>query len=151
VGTFQVESRAQMATLPIMMPRCFYDVAIEVAIIRPGPIVGDLVHPYLNRRCGREPVDYIHPACKPTLERTSATTGYEWQFNVNWAVTVDGVEVLRSPAQSWVDEVDDAVGATVLPLAVGKNPVESPPLRGLAGAIFEAPVTKDGIHRTSRT
>ncbi|WAC19056.1 error-prone DNA polymerase [Luteolibacter sp. SL250] len=70
VGTFQVESRAQMATLPIMRPRCFYDVAIEVAIIRPGPIVGDLVHPYLNRRCGREPVDYIHPACKPTLERT---------------------------------------------------------------------------------
>jgi error-prone DNA polymerase len=70
VGTFQVESRAQMATLPIMKLRCFYDLAIEVAIIRPGPIVGDLVHPYLNRRCGREPVDYIHPACKATLERT---------------------------------------------------------------------------------
>jgi len=70
IGTFQVESRAQMATLPIMQPRCFYDVAIEVAIIRPGPIVGDLVHPYLNRRCGREAVDYIHPACEPTLRRT---------------------------------------------------------------------------------
>ncbi len=70
VGTFQVESRAQMATLPVMRPRTFYDLAIEVAIIRPGPIVGDLVHPYLNRRCGREPADYIHPACKPILERT---------------------------------------------------------------------------------
>jgi error-prone DNA polymerase len=70
IGTFQVESRAQMATLPIMRPRTFYDLAIEVAIIRPGPIVGDLVHPYLNRRNGREKIDYIHPACEETLRRT---------------------------------------------------------------------------------
>lgn len=70
VGTFQVESRAQMATLPIMQPRTFYDLAIEVALIRPGPIVGDLVHPYLNRRNGREPVDCIHPAFEPVLGRT---------------------------------------------------------------------------------
>lgn len=70
IGTFQVESRAQMATLPIMQPKNFYDVAIEVAIIRPGPIVGDLVHPYLNRRTGRESIDYIHPDFKPILERT---------------------------------------------------------------------------------
>jgi error-prone DNA polymerase len=70
VGTFQVESRAQMATLPILRPKSFYDVAIEVAIIRPGPIVGDLVHPYLNRRTGREPVDFIHPSFKKILGRT---------------------------------------------------------------------------------
>jgi len=70
IGTFQVESRAQMATLPIMRPQTFYDLAIEVAIIRPGPIVGDLVHPYLNRRNGREPVDLIHPDLAPILERT---------------------------------------------------------------------------------
>jgi error-prone DNA polymerase len=70
IGTFQVESRAQMATLPIMRPATFYDLAIEVAIIRPGPIVGDLVHPYLNRRRGYEPVDFIHPACEETLRRT---------------------------------------------------------------------------------
>lgn len=70
IGTFQVESRAQMATLPIMRPRTFYDVAIEVAIIRPGPIVGDLVHPYLNRRTGHEEIDYIHPDFQPVLERT---------------------------------------------------------------------------------
>lgn len=70
IGTFQVESRAQMATLPIMRPATFYDLAIEVAIIRPGPIVGDLVHPYLNRRNGRDAVDYIHPACEETLKRT---------------------------------------------------------------------------------
>ncbi len=70
IGTFQVESRAQMATLPILRPQTFYDVAIQVAIIRPGPIVGDLVHPYLNRRGGREKIDYIHPACEETLRRT---------------------------------------------------------------------------------
>jgi len=70
VGTFQVESRAQMATLPIMRPKNFYDLVIEVALIRPGPIVGDLVHPYLNRRNGREPVDCIHPDFQPVLERT---------------------------------------------------------------------------------
>ncbi len=70
IGTFQVESRAQMATLPILRPRIFYDLVVEVAIIRPGPIVGDLVHPYLRRRSGREPVDCIHPACEETLGRT---------------------------------------------------------------------------------
>jgi error-prone DNA polymerase len=70
IGTFQVESRAQMATLPIMKPKTFYDVAIQVAIIRPGPIVGDLVHPYLNRRNGREPIDFIHPSLEPILQRT---------------------------------------------------------------------------------
>ena len=70
VGTFQVESRAQMATLPIMQPRKFYDLAVEVAIIRPGPIVGDLVHPYLNRRTGREDIEYIHPDFEPILKRT---------------------------------------------------------------------------------
>jgi len=70
VGTFQVESRAQMATLPIMRPKCFYDVAVQVAIIRPGPIVGDLVHPYLNRRNGHEKVDYIDPCFEGILERT---------------------------------------------------------------------------------
>ena len=70
VGTFQVESRAQMATLPIMQPRCFYDLAVEVAIIRPGPIVGDLVHPYLNRRTKREQIEYIHPDFEPILKRT---------------------------------------------------------------------------------
>jgi len=70
IGTFQVESRAQMATLPIMKPRNFYDLAVEVAIIRPGPIVGDLVHPYLNRRTDREKIDYIHPLFEPILKRT---------------------------------------------------------------------------------
>ena len=70
IGVFQIESRAQMATLPRMKPACFYDVVIEVAIIRPGPIVGKLVHPYLNRRSGKEKVDYIAGCFEPVLERT---------------------------------------------------------------------------------
>ncbi len=70
VGVFQIESRAQMATLPRLRPRCFYDLVIEVALIRPGPIQGDSVHPYIRRRHGREPITYIHPSLKPALERT---------------------------------------------------------------------------------
>src|SRR5205807_1847840 len=62
IGVFQVESRAQMATLPRLKPATFYDIVVEVAIIRPGPIVGQMVHPYLNRRAGREPVVYPHPS-----------------------------------------------------------------------------------------
>jgi error-prone DNA polymerase len=80
VGTFQVESRAQMATLPILRPRCFYDVAVEVAIIRPGPIVGEMRHPYLNRRSGLEPVDHIHPLCQPILERTLGVILFQEQI-----------------------------------------------------------------------
>ncbi len=70
IGVFQIESRAQMATLPRMKPKCFYDVVIEVAIIRPGPIQGDMVHPYLARRAGKEPVTYFDERLKPILERT---------------------------------------------------------------------------------
>lgn len=70
VGTFQVESRAQMATLTILRPNTFYEVAIQVAIVRPGPIVGNLLHPYLRRRNGLEEPDWIHESFKPILERT---------------------------------------------------------------------------------
>jgi error-prone DNA polymerase len=70
VGVFQVESRAQMAMLPRMRPRCFYDLVIEVAIVRPGPIQGGMVHPYLRRRQGLEPVSYPSNDVKDVLERT---------------------------------------------------------------------------------
>lgn len=70
VGVFQIESRAQMAMLPRLRPRCYYDLVIEVAIIRPGPIQGDMVHPYLRRRCGEEPVSYPSPEVESVLERT---------------------------------------------------------------------------------
>ncbi|GAB2482125.1 error-prone DNA polymerase [Jatrophihabitans fulvus] len=70
VGVFQVESRAQMATLPRLKPDCFYDLACEVALIRPGPIQGDSVHPFIRRKNGEEPITYPHPRLKPALERT---------------------------------------------------------------------------------
>jgi len=70
IGVFQIESRAQMAMLPRLQPKCFYDLVIEVAIVRPGPIQGDMVHPYLRRRRGEEPVEYPSPALQEVLERT---------------------------------------------------------------------------------
>jgi len=70
LGTFQIESRAQMSMLPRMRPRKFYDIVIEVAIVRPGPIQGDMVHPYLRRREGKEPVDYPSEALREVLEKT---------------------------------------------------------------------------------
>ena len=70
VGVFQIESRAQMSMLPRMRPRRYYDLVIEVAIVRPGPITGDMVHPYLRRRHGVEPVVYPHPCLEPVLRKT---------------------------------------------------------------------------------
>jgi error-prone DNA polymerase len=80
VGTFQIESRAQMATLPRMQPRTFYDLVVEVAIIRPGPIVGRMVNPYLERRAGREAVAYPHPCLEPILARTLGVPIFQEQL-----------------------------------------------------------------------
>src|SRR6184192_3900159 len=80
IGVFQIESRAQMATLPRMKPKCFYDVVIEVAIIRPGPIQGDMVHPYLNRRAGREEITYFYERLKPVLARTLGVPLFQEQM-----------------------------------------------------------------------
>ncbi|MCK5439729.1 MAG: DNA polymerase III subunit alpha, partial [Gemmatimonadetes bacterium] len=70
VGVFQIESRAQMAMLPRMKPRHYYDLVIEISIVRPGPITGGMVHPYLRRRNGEEPVTYPHPSLEPILKKT---------------------------------------------------------------------------------
>jgi len=98
IGTFQVESRTQMATLPIMRPKEFYDVAIEVAIIRPGPIVGDLMHPYLNRRRGREIPDYIvakasefYPEFRRILGRTLGVPMFQEQM-LQMAMVIAGFD-----------------------------------------------------------
>ena len=80
IGVFQVESRAQMATLPRLKPKEFYDLVVQVAIIRPGPIVGQMVHPYLNRRAGREPVRYAHPSLEPILARTLGVPLFQEQL-----------------------------------------------------------------------
>jgi len=80
VGVFQVESRAQMATLPRMKPKTFYDLAVEVALIRPGPIQGHSVHPYLRRRNGEEPVRYPHPLAEPILAKTLGVPVFQEQL-----------------------------------------------------------------------
>jgi error-prone DNA polymerase len=80
IGVFQVESRAQMATLPRIHPERFYDLVVQVAIIRPGPIVGDMVHPYIRRRRGRERVAYAHPSLEPILARTLGVPLFQEQL-----------------------------------------------------------------------
>ncbi len=70
VGVFQIESRAQMSMLPRLKPRTFYDLVVEISIVRPGPITGGMVHPYLRRREGKEPIDYPHPCLEPVLKKT---------------------------------------------------------------------------------
>jgi error-prone DNA polymerase len=79
VGVFQVESRAQQSMLPRMKPVCFYDIVMQVAIIRPGPIQGQMVHPFLRRRAGLEPITYPHPKLKPVLERTMGVPLFQEQ------------------------------------------------------------------------
>jgi error-prone DNA polymerase len=80
IGWFQVESRAQMSCLPRLRPKYFYDIVVQVAIIRPGPIVGKMVHPYLNRRLGREPVETLHPSLESTLARTLGVPLFQEQL-----------------------------------------------------------------------
>ncbi len=80
IGMFQVESRAQMSCLPRLRPKKFYDIVVQVAIIRPGPIVGNMVHPYLKRRQGREQITYAHPLLEPVLKRTLGVPLFQEQL-----------------------------------------------------------------------
>ncbi len=80
IGMFQIESRAQMSCLPRLRPERFYDVVIQVALIRPGPIVGEMVNPYIRRRQGRAPVEYSHPSLEPILERTLGVPLFQEQL-----------------------------------------------------------------------
>ncbi|MDQ1431729.1 MAG: error-prone polymerase [Actinomycetota bacterium] len=89
IGVFQVESRAQMATLPRLRPECFYDLVVEVALIRPGPIQGGSVHPYLRRRNGEEPVTYPHPLLEQCLEKTLGVPLFQEQL-MQMAIDVAG-------------------------------------------------------------
>jgi error-prone DNA polymerase len=104
VGVFQVESRAQMNTLPRVQPRCFYDLAIEIALIRPGPIQGNAVHPYIRRRNGEEPVTYLHPLLQPALERTLGVPLFQEQL-MQIAIDVAGF----TPTEA--DELRQAMSA----------------------------------------
>ncbi|WP_123918070.1 error-prone DNA polymerase [Georgenia muralis] len=104
VGVFQVESRAQMATLPRLRPENFYDIVVEVALIRPGPIQGDSVNPYINRRLGREKVTYLHPLLEPALSKTLGVPLFQEQL-MQIAIDVAGF----SPAEA--DQLRKAMGS----------------------------------------
>jgi error-prone DNA polymerase len=104
VGVFQVESRAQMATLPRLRPREFYDLVVEVALIRPGPIQGGSVHPYIRRRNGQEEITYLHPLLKPSLEKTLGVPLFQEQL-MQMAIDVGGF----TPAES--DQLRQAMGS----------------------------------------
>ncbi|WP_287418320.1 error-prone DNA polymerase [Reinekea sp.] len=105
VGVFQIESRAQMNMLPRLKPACYYDLVIQVAIVRPGPIHGDMVHPYLKRRSGLEAVDYPKPELRPVLERTLGIPIFQEQIirlaMVAADFSADEANDLRRSMASW--------------------------------------------------
>ena len=105
VGVFQIESRAQMSMLPRLRPRTFYDLVIEVAIVRPGPITGGMVHPYLRRRNGEEPVEYPHPALRPVLAKTLGVPLFQEQVMKLAVVAADytpgEADQLRRDMAAW--------------------------------------------------
>ena len=113
VGVFQIESRAQMSMLPRLQPRCFYDLVIEVAIVRPGPIQGDMVHPYLRRRAGREEVSYPNEAIRRVLEKTLGVPIFQEQA-MRLAVVAAGF----TPGQA--DQLRRAMGAWRRPGVIEK-------------------------------
>ena len=105
VGVFQIESRAQMSMLPRLRPRSFYDLVIQVAIIRPGPITGGMVHPYLRRRNGEEQVEYPHPALRPVLAKTLGVPLFQEQVMKLAVVAADytpgEADQLRRDMAAW--------------------------------------------------
>jgi error-prone DNA polymerase len=105
IGVFQIESRAQMAMLPRLKPRCYYDLVIEVAIVRPGPIQGDMVHPYLRRRAGLEPIEYPGAEVRQVLERTLGVPIFQEQV-MQLAIVAAGfsageADALRRAMGAW--------------------------------------------------
>ena len=104
VGVFQIESRAQMATLPRLKPRRFYDIVVEVALIRPGPIQGGSVHPYIRRRNGQEPVTYLHPLLENSLGKTLGVPLFQEQL-MQMAIDVAGF----TPSEA--DQLRQAMGS----------------------------------------
>ena len=104
IGVFQIESRAQMATLPRLKPRCFYDLVVEVALIRPGPIQGGSVHPYIRRRNGEEPVTYLHPLLENALAKTLGIPLFQEQL---MQIAIDVANFTPSEA----DQLRQAVGS----------------------------------------
>ncbi len=147
VGTFQVESRAQMSMLPRLKPRCFYDLVIEVAIIRPGPIQGGMIHPYLRRRDGLEPVTYPDPRLEPILRRTMGIPIFQEQV-MRIAMAVGGFTPgeanelrrnigsfsLKGDVSRWIPRLAEGMRANGLPEAFITSMLEQ--LKGFASYGF---------------
>ncbi len=134
MGVFQIESRAQMSMLPRLKPRCFYDLVIEVAIVRPGPIQGDMVHPYLRRRNGEEAVTYPSPAIREVLEKTLGVPLFQEQA-MRLAVVAAGF----TPGEA--DQLRRAMGAWRRPGVIDqfrKKLIDGMRAHGLAPEYAEA-------------
>ena len=130
VGIFQLESRAQMAMLPRMQPRNYYDIVIEISIVRPGPITGGMVHPYLRRRHGEDPVEYPHPALKPVLEKTLGVPLFQEQVMKLAVVAADytpgEADQLRRDMAAWrktgrMEKHHDALVERMTAKGIGKQ------------------------------
>jgi error-prone DNA polymerase len=133
VGVFQVESRAQMATLPRLKPRCFYDLVVEIALIRPGPIQGESVHPYIRRRNGQEPVTYPHPSLEKALKKTLGIPLFQEQLmqlaiDAAGCTPVEADQLRRAMGSKRSGERMDAMRER---LFAGMN------ARGITGAVAE--------------
>jgi error-prone DNA polymerase len=105
IGIFQIESRAQMSMLPRLKPKCYYDLVIQIAIVRPGPIQGNMVHPYLKRRNGLERISYPSPEVKDVLQRTLGVPIFQEQV-IKLAMVAAGftggqADQLRRAMASW--------------------------------------------------
>ena len=138
IGVFQVESRAQMATLPRLRPRCFYDLVIEVALIRPGPIQGGSVHPYLRRRNGEEPVTYPHPILEPCLEKTLGVPLFQEQL---MQIAIDAAGFTPGEA----DQLRQAMGSKrskARMAAMRERLIDGMAERGIVGETAEEIATK---------
>ena len=138
VGVFQVESRAQMATLPRLRPETFYDLVVEVALIRPGPIQGGSVHPYLRRRNGEEPVTYPHPCLEPALKKTLGVPLFQEQL---MQIAIDAAGF--SPGEA--DRLRQAMGSKrsrARMAAMRERLIEGMAERGITGDTAEEIATK---------
>jgi error-prone DNA polymerase len=134
IGVFQVESRAQMATLPRLKPRTFYDLVVEVALIRPGPIQGGSVHPYIRRRNGKEEVTYLHPLLEPALAKTLGVPLFQEQL-MQMAIDVAGFTAAEA------DQLRQAMGSKrsrARMEALRARLYDGMAQRGVSGAVADA-------------
>jgi error-prone DNA polymerase len=133
VGVFQVESRAQMSTLPRLKPRRFYDLVVEIALIRPGPIQGGSVHPYIRRRNGEEPITYLHPLLENALAKTLGVPLFQEQL-MQMAIDIAGFTATEA------DQLRQAMGSKRSALRMQRlkdRLYDGMAMRGITGAIAD--------------